>query len=199
MDKIEFKIFTAKKVQRITPNKIVLGLFVPSFLLLFYTNDLQNADFLYGLGQVLMFSAIASGLYYTVTKHTRIEPLNGALDKNLTFDLESITVGEAQYFLHDLKKIDFLIQDYFNKWNYTRDFNACRSNGIDNKLILTLKGGQIIESKFQLMHESQMKKLENELIEYNRAGVLHFLKLIDLLGIDDYDDIQELKKRLPPT
>tara|TARA_Y100000813_G_C24058942_1_gene303008 strand:+ start:311 stop:688 length:378 start_codon:yes stop_codon:yes gene_type:complete len=125
--------------------------------------------------------------------------LNGTLDKTLNFGLKKITIGANQYDLDDLRKIDFLIQDYFDKWNYTRDFNPCRSNGVGNKLILTLKNGQIIESNFQLMYEGQMKKLETILIQYHGAGVLHFLKLIDLLGIDDYDEIQEFKKRLPPT
>ncbi len=196
MNEVNFKIFIPQKKERITPNKIVLILSIPSLFMLICNEDYSQLSFLCGLGQVSLFLALGLGLYFTVTKHTRVKPLDGTLEKRLTFNLESILIAGEKYFISSIKKVDFSIQDYYDKWDYTRDFNPARSNGVDNKLILTLKNGEIIETKFQLMYQGEMKKLEEQLIEYHRSGILHFLKLIDLLGINDYDEIQEFKKRL---
>ncbi|WP_141719757.1 hypothetical protein [Roseivirga misakiensis] len=123
-------------------------------------------------------------------------PLNGNLHKKLFFSSSSIKIDGVDYHLSDIAKIDFSIHDHFDKWNYSRDFNPARSNGVNNTLTLFLKDERQIEVKFQLMYKTQIKRLEKELIEYYRHGKLHFLKLIDLLEIDDYDEIQEFKKTL---
>ena len=196
MDEIEFKIFTPVKTRRITPNVIVFALLLPSFTFAFLSEKIFESEFLEDLGLNGLFITGSLIVYYTFTKNFKREPLNGNLNKRLIFSSDWISIDGKKHSLNTFKKIDFTVYDYFNKWEYRRDFNPVRSNGTGNKLILTLLDGEIIELHFQLMHENQMKRLEEHLKHYYSIGILHFLKLIDLLGIDDYEDIQEFKKKL---
>lgn len=192
MEEIEFRIFTPEEANGITPNHIVFSLLIPSliFVLIPYSQSLLDI----GFAGLIISSALM--IYFTITKHTKIQALKGNLDKKLVFKYDRICINEECYNLSNIRKIDFTIQDYFNQWQYSRDFNPARSNGNNNKLLLTLKNGETIELKFQLMYKDQVKKLKEHLIQYHKVGILHFLKLIDLLGIDNYEEIQKFKKTL---
>lgn len=47
---------------------------------------------------------------------------------------------------------------------------------------------------FQQDFEHDILNVKDTLIEYSKQGKLHFLNLIDILNITDYNEIQEFKK-----
>jgi len=203
MNEIEFKIFTYKKSKRITPNLIVYSVLLSSLGTAYFSHEILEIKSLenIGLGGLLIASCLM--LYFMISGNFKREPLDGTLEKRILFSENAIKVDDWRYELAMIEKVDFTIDDYDGKWRYRAggNFNQVCSNGTNNRCQLTLKSGQKIEVQFQLMYNGEFLKLKNLLIRYHDEGKLHFLKLIEYLGIDKYEEIQEFKKTLisPPV
>ena len=57
-----------------------------------------------------------------------------------------------------------------------------------------LKFYKNLKYNFQQDFEHDILNVKDTLIEYSKQGKLHFLNLIDILNITDYNEIQEFKK-----
>jgi len=62
--------------------------------------------------------------------------------------------------------------------------------------MLTLKSGEKIISNFQLTARYQIRDIREQLIQYYLVGKLDFLNLTAILGIEDYNAIQNFKQTL---
>ena len=138
-------------------------------------------------------------IYFKITQSTTRESLNGDLSKRIIFTNTEINIDDKKISLVEIKKIEFFVSDYFDRWEYkfNGSLNPERTNGTSNICILYLINGEIINTKFQLMYKEEFLKMRDILIVYYSENKIHFLKLIEYLGIDKYEEIQEFKKTLP--
>lgn len=150
---------------------------------------------------VLGLTLIILTIYFKITGFFTREPLNGDLSKTIIFTPSQIIVAEHSYSLDEIKKIEFYVDDYFDKIKHRSrsDLTPSRTNGTSNVCQLHLTNGEIIEISFQLMYDGEFLKMRELLVEYYSNNKIHFLKLIEYLGIDKYEEIQEFKKTLPPS
>lgn len=102
----------------------------------------------------------------------------------------NIKINDRILNIDAVKMIHFpLFDDYAGKI-----INADKvSEGVDNSVMFTLKNGEKIISNFQLTARYQMRDIREHLIHYHLAGKLDFLNLIAILGIKDYNAIQNFK------
>lgn len=138
----------------------------------------------------LAFSAINGGSY---------QPLHGDLDGVLYFGRDRIMVNEKVFILEDLTKISFNILDYKGRRVSSNgvELDGGYSQGVNNSLALYTKiASQPEVFYFQLQQKHDIREISDLLISYHLAGKLHFLQLIDLLGITQYDRIQDFKKTI---
>jgi len=201
-NQVEFKVFTKGKLKFYqNPNLVVYPLLGMSLGIL-YIAEKFDIQLLEKTG--IIFSIITGivAVVYLIIDFYSIEPLGGDLNKRIIFKPDEIIIDGNKYPLNEIKKISFKANDYYDGilWP-TNDIylRSTNSNGTHNYCTLYLTNGQKIETRFQLMHPKAFaNKMREILIEYYAQGKLHFLNLIDLLGIQKYEDIQEFKKTLPP-
>ncbi|RZJ74970.1 MAG: hypothetical protein EOO47_20350 [Flavobacterium sp.] len=129
---------------------------------------------------------------------TNAKALNGTLDDTLRLTETEIFIGRENYLLAEISKIEFEAGDYYNRWEYQSkgNLNPARTNGTDNTCKITLKSGERIVVNFQLLFEHEFIKMKELLIHYHSENKIHFLKLIEYLEIDRYEEIQAFKKTL---
>lgn len=199
MNEIEFKIFKPKSDRKLTPNKVVYTLFFSSLVIVFLSHKFLKDSAIEKIGISGVMLAIFLIVYFSITQHAKIEPLNGTLSGSLIFKTNEVIIENCVYRLSEIKKIEFTILDYLDKWELPArsDLNPARKNGTSNTCELTLVNGEKVVVHFQLMYKDEFKRMRELLILYYSENKLHFLRLIDHLGIDKYEDIQEFKKNLP--
>jgi len=199
-----FKIFTPVKKFYFTPDKIIYSLagfgFLPMafelFILKHDSNEVSN--FSIGCFWVCII-AVFGGVIVRAIYSSKQKTLRGILEGDLVFNNGSITINDDEYLLDDIKKIGFThFNDYLGKKQSDKSYyNDGVSNGVENTVILTLKKGKNIECHFQQQYRYQLREIRQQLVKYHNEGKLHFLNLIDILGIEDYNAIQIFKKSLP--
>ncbi len=202
INEIKFKIFTKNKRLRITANHIVYSLLVCSISILYLSKNYFENGLLESIGKDSGIVGFILMIYFVITKNFTREALNGDLKKSIIFRPSELVIDDKIYNLNDISKIEFYIGDYFNKRNYPRsgvDLNPARTNGTNNICELTVQNGQKIKVNFQLMYKDEFLKMKELLVKYYLENKIHFLRLVNYLGIDNYKDIQEFKKTLPPT
>lgn len=200
-NQIEFKIFTKKNGFRLTNNIVVYSLLFGSLGVAWLADKYLGESTIEDIGQVVGVLTCILMVYFKITQSFKRESLNGDLTKSIIFKPTQIIVEEHTYCLDEIKKIEFYVGDYFDKWEYKvkGDLNPARTNGTSNVCDLHLTNGKIIGTRFQLMYKGEFLKMRELLLEYYSSNKIHFLKLIEYLGIDKYEEIQEFKKTLPPT
>ncbi len=196
-----FKIYTPKNKFYWSNNLIVYSLLVFCFLpvgievfMLKHEND-QVSGFsrilAYGIPIMLFVSVI-----FGIISFFQHRPLRGMLDGEIIFESERIIINGKEFDIASLTKISFVILDYKGMFIGGRgDLNGRKSNGVGNRIAL-YKNGTPQVYYFQLEYKGQLKNIKEQLIQYHLAGKLHFLQLIDILGISKYDEIQEFKKEI---
>ena len=68
------------------------------------------------------------------------------------------------------------------------------SNGVDNTIKIYLTDKSKIEHNFQQKAENEIRNERSLLINYCKKGKLHYLSLLEILGITEYEEIQRFKK-----
>lgn len=167
---------------------IILGLLLTPFLLEIISFWII---FLFSILFVIVFGIIR--LY----NFGRIPKIKGKYAGTLEFFEDKIQIKSEIYSLSEISTIRLYVSDYVGKWTilfFSLDPN--RSNGSENLIEIVLKTGSTIEVFFQLHHSKQFLENRKSLINYHKAGKMSFLKLIDVLQIRKYEEIQKFKKEL---
>lgn len=199
-----FKIYTPVKKFYFTPNVIIFSLagfgFLPMAFELFILKHESSEVSKFSVGcfgvciLAVFGSVIVRALYASKQK-----PLGGRLEGDIAFNNDSIMINADEYLLENFEKISFThFNDYVGKKQSNQNYyNDGVSNGVENTVILILKNGKSITCHFQQEYRFQLRELRPKLVHYHNEGKLHFLNLIDILGIEDYNAIQIFKKSLP--
>lgn len=126
----------------------------------------------------------------------RYEILNGELNQNLKFTTEGIMIDEKLFHINSIKKIEIESFDYKGRSiNHKRAFKARKSQGTRNKLKIIFENQTTKELFFQQTTKNQIFKDKYILIEYCNLDKMHYLNLLEILKISDYDEIQMFKNK----
>ena len=117
----------------------------------------------------------------------------------IVFEKDKITVNDIEYLLDDISKIIFTdCGNHLRRGDGYFDKNSdVEPNSKDNAIALELNNRETLRTYFQLNNRYHIRNIQEELIHYHNEGKLHFLNLIDVLGIEDYNAIQHFKQQLP--
>lgn len=139
--------------------------------------------------------AMLAGVILIPISYKKYAPLKGIIKDDIIFENDKIIINDRVIKIEELNKLDFFIGDYRGKRNIgDKDFNGKIANGVNNYISYYLKDNKKEIVYFQLQDEYAIRNISEQLVQYHLAGKLHFLNLIDILGISDYDDIQLFKK-----
>lgn len=180
-------------------NSVGIVLFL-IFILLFVINQVTNINingwlFFY---MILFFFYI---LFLRISHFISKEKPRGKYNQDLILTKNEIKINNKRIPLSEINKIKIA---QFNdrkgkfKW-YSHDFEPAFSSGLDNKIILHLKNKKRISTHFLQETNWSLKHHSEILTHYYKAGLLHWLNLIDILKISDYKKIQEFKKQVHST
>lgn len=126
----------------------------------------------------------------------RYQTLYGDLDGQVIFNSDNVVVNEKAFTLSEIEKITFSLIDYRGMYiGRQGGIDGRKSQGVENTFSLHISDNELTY-QFQLLYKGQIKEIREQLISYHLAGKLHFLHLIDLLGITKYEDIQKFKQQL---
>lgn len=198
---IKFKIFTKNEGFKISENIVVYSLIFSGIGIAYIAGKHLDNSAIESIGQGIGILGCILMIYFKITQVSKRKSLNGNLNRTLRFRNNEILIDDIKIELNEIKKIEFFLNDYFDKWESQApgDLNPGRTNGTSNICELTLINGKIIKINFQLMYENEFLKMKELLLRYYSENKIHFLKLIEYLGIEKYDEIQEFKKTLPST
>ena len=158
-----------------------------------FEKNLIDEFLLYFIILVLVYGVIMK--FYGLVSH---EPLKGKLEGQLILEMNQISIEEEIYKLENIQKIEIFNSDYDGHFKYTSrgSFEANLSQGVGNIIIIKLLNNEIKDCHFRQTYNDDINVAKKELINYHLKGKIHFLHLIDILKITDYDEIQEFKKEL---
>jgi hypothetical protein len=196
-----FKIFTRGTGVYLTNNLILWPIILSGMLLLsIRVLLLENQGFTLFDNALLIISvgAFLVGIGLKLGGFFEYRPLKGNLDKTLILESNQVSIGSNSYNLADIKKIEIRNDDYKGSYYHSSkyDFNGSLSNGVDNNFTMILNDGQSVTVNFVQNIKFEIKSAQEQLISYHSRGKLHFLNLIEVLGITDYEEIQEFKKSI---
>lgn len=188
-----FKVFTPPKVdlRKLSVNQFV-GVFWMVAIIAYTIGYITDNKTL----RVICWSIFLLGIMLKVISFFIKKPKR-ILEGTITFEKESITVNENKYDLSVISKLQF--SDHGNYLRKAESFSTDKEswpNGKDISVLLNLTDGSEIIKYFELNHRGQMQDIRPQLVYYHNEGKLHFLNLIDILGIEDYNAIQIFKNSL---
>ena len=203
----QFKIYTEKKSFQPSRNELFYSsAFICSLPLIIslYILKLKNIPIYISSLFYITIAIPLIGKILRLINRNNYRPLNGVLNDTMTLEIEKISINETEFELSKIKKIEFL-----SCWDYkglssmsayrNSDLNNPLSNGVRNTIKITMENNVIHIFYFQQLYKREICNAKTELINYYLSGKLHFLNLIDTLGISDYEEIQNFKATLSPT
>ncbi|EDM43493.1 hypothetical protein SCB49_00550 [unidentified eubacterium SCB49] len=167
------------------------------FLLLFCIYSLTKLK----IGVWVSFSAFLLVAYTTIINFFNLfstEKPRGTYNRDLVLSQNHITIHKSTFKISEINKIEFsLYDDRKGKFKHHNTyFEPSISHGLNNRLILHLKKGKKVTTSFLQEKNRSLKQHPEVLIHYHKMGILHWLQLIDILEITDYDKIQKFKKQI---
>ena len=114
---------------------------------------------------------------------------------------DRISISSKEYLPEEIDNIEILQTDHIGNRIHvgTVTLDSDKSNGTDNRIELNFKNGKKVTSYFQVQNENDLLINKDILIEYHLKGKIPLLRLINILGIKDYEEIQLFKNKLKKT
>jgi len=197
---LEYQIFTPSKARStISENLIVYSLWIFSICLFIIADKIQPLeDFIAPFKTVYLVIATLLSIFFSISPIFRHERLSGKITGILKINLDFITINDISYPINELLKIDFHFGDYFGQLNKSGNgnFNPLLSEGVSNSLEFTDCSNKRHQIHFKLNYKWEHKRLFPFITEMIKINKISFLRGIEILGINDYNKIQEFKKSL---
>ena len=129
------------------------------------------------------------------------QPLKGKKLGRMYLEKSSIKFPNKIIDITELKNINFIFNEHEGEpYNLSATSLLAKgyyySNGAENKIELKYKNGEIETFNFIVRNNYEIKQLREIFIEYYNKELFSFIRLTELLGIHDYEDIQKLKKTI---
>ena len=198
---IKFNIFN--KVEKLYINRsliinVVALIFISPLLInaIFKGYKMSDLEIVLGiLSCVLIFIGLITKFY----GQFNYEKLKGKIEGFIELHDDKIIVNEKVYEIEKIKKIEIYNGDYKGKWKskIRSNYSNALSNGVDNVIRIIMENEKESIGIYFLQNEKyELKKAEKQLIKYYQSGKIHLLKLLDILNITDYDEIQKFKNTI---
>ena len=142
---------------------------------------------------LIMFLGFVGTIIYGISKYNKFVTLKGELNSDLEFKNDRIIINEKEYLIDVIQKIEINAFDYKGAYSGFRNFDGTLSNGVDNKLKIYVNANEKIQINFQQNFDNEIRKEKDILINYCNAGKFNYLNLLDILGINNYEEIQKFK------
>lgn len=194
MEKLILNTFEKDKNFEWSNNYIIALILVLVYILSWISNHFFNSKFesiIILLGIVFIISI----LYLKITSYSKRRRLHGKFIGKLYFTPDSIFLNNIELSLKDIDIIRFDASDYEGSLISIYGFDGNLSNGTDNIIEIKLKNSTKIKSQFQLNYENQLWKIEEILVYYCKLKKLNYYNLLNILNLEDYDQIQNFKKK----
>ncbi|WP_206688706.1 hypothetical protein [Aestuariibaculum suncheonense] len=189
----KFKIFIPEKRHIFNIDFFISIAFVSSIILIILIdNESQFAIIPLGL----FVSTVISMFIIKLINNFRYQNLNGKFDGELIFSNDKIILGKETILLSSIKDVRIYNRDYKGKYAYRKTFKPKLLQGVENEIKIELLNGNIIVKRFLQTKKNEISKVFNVLKKYHLQDKIHFLHLIEVMGINDYDEIQDLKRAL---
>ncbi|MFS4446772.1 hypothetical protein [Maribacter sp. 2307UL18-2] len=191
------RIFQKRKGIYISPEKLVVIFWTGLVFLMAYLKQSHGYDF-NGWDTTLLILWLVYVIGLMISTFFRHEREIGKYCGKLTFWEDRIQVDEENYNLSQISKLDFN-QAYDIRGMFVNsmlEFTPHLSNGLNNVVTLELKNGQKIKCNFLQTESERLSHFKEVLTHYHKNGILGWLPLIDILGIKDYNKIQDFKKEI---
>ncbi|MDD2982912.1 MAG: hypothetical protein PHQ74_05955 [Crocinitomicaceae bacterium] len=197
MEEVSFPLFTPRKTFQITHDLVVWSLFIISFAVFYFSDRYLGEGLMKDIGKIGLYISLFLFAFFTIFRAFLYKIIHGKIGGALIFRKNEIVVGDETYSMSQIKKIELHFDDYHGKLETGKSLNPARSVGIENTVFLTFIDGERRPIHFQIYHKGEFDKMHALIKAYYLQNKIHFLKLIEYLGISDYDEIQEFKKSLP--
>jgi hypothetical protein len=188
MDTVSFPIYEPDgKKFHWSPDTIVFPLWIMPMLIAYIFEDYfkRNNTFHSFITTYIIIISIVF-LYFLIISFFKHEPLNGTLNKKISFRMEGILVDDRLFKLEDLTDVDFRFYDYYGDRSHStgRSLNPKMSQGVSNYVAFTNNG---VDQKifFQLKEKDDYKLLVPFINEAIKARKMEFKQGIDLVGIEN--------------
>ena len=195
---MKYKILTKSKKFYWTINSRIYTILLFTFLPVFIKLNLfknQNVTFFDKTLFVISICTILFGFAIRLLRFNKYKTLKGELISELEFLEDKIIIGDKQYSLEDIQKIEINAFDFKGLIIYSKgDLDGNLSNGVDNLLKIYLANQNKIEINFQQIVKNEIRNDQVNLISYCNQNKLHYLNLLEIMGINNYDEIQKFKK-----
>jgi len=197
MNKESLKLFEKKKgIFLMFEQKTAIFLTIGLFLLIIIEKQFEKDyhDLVTPFIVIWGFSCLALAISVT----TREQLVKGKFIGEIVFEKDKIILGEINYNLNEISKISFE-KSYDIKGiatNHMIDFAPKKSNGLDNVVKIFLSNGEKLEFNFLQTKNRRLKNYKDTLIDYYKLGLIEWLQLLNILGINNYKKIQDFKKEI---
>lgn len=195
---IQFKIFKRSDKFALTPNMVIYTSLAICIATGYISDKYLEESPLEYFATILGLVTTIIGVVMLFTSITTREALRGEFCGVLELEEDSIKINYRDIMLSDIDKIDFQVSDFQDRLitTYKGDFNPKRSNGVYNYCKIRFSNGETIVIQFQQLYENDFLRTRDNLIGYHKKGKLTFMRLIHILNIEGYKNIQEFKKEI---
>ncbi len=193
----KFSIYIESNKFHWSTNKIIYSIiFLCCGILLFKEKFLQlEKDFIDEILMALMIGVLIFALIIKFINFTNIESLNGKLEGFLSFNMDSITVGDEIYLLEKIRTIKISNEDFTGKLVNTTggNFGPALSNGTNNFIIIFFESGKPKRIQFKINNSSDFQKIKPELINLYHCKKIDFEELALILNVKGSQKREQLK------
>jgi hypothetical protein len=196
----KFKIHIPNKRYYLTINHII---YVPLFALgtiLTVNQKIIKNENIESVTVTLLCINILIFMVFLVMCHFMQQKNRGTNLTHIEFHEDKIVNYNNEISLLNIEQIDFYIGPRLGQYAYgfhKTDLTPRLSNGNSSCIWITMKDKTTISNFIHLdSSEDFFKKMRKYLITYHLKGLIPFLRLIELLDIYDYQEIQEFKKQI---
>lgn len=196
---MNFEIIEKKEKKKNYLNQFLFILIVISFLILLINNKKYNNELAENLALILLGVSSTIKVLIILFSYNTHEKIDGEIKGEITFNKDCINYQRKTVLMKNIKNLDFWIIDY--KY-MTRDdtlpiyLGYYYSNGGKNFVEIELNNGEKTKIYFIQKTENQFLKLKETLIEYHLKNKLSFIKLTEVLKINNFKKIQDFKNSL---
>ncbi len=192
-----FSIFKKSSKFYWSNNRIIYPIFFTCLLILFIKNGsgIIEKNTLNNTLLGIMLITFICGMILRLIGIPKAEPLQGEIDGFLTFEMNSIQIGNEVFEIEKIKNIEITNDDYYGKIvaSGRGNFNSPRSNGVENFIKLKLYSGELKICNYELYNSNDIQKIRDELINYYLNGKIELDNLANVLGEKSRSEIAELK------
>lgn len=191
-----FQLFIPdKQLRHINEDQVIFTLWISYFVVFWGLGELLfPKDSQAGLLCGIVLGCIP--LFFLVTSFFRYRPLGGTLKGDIEFTMEGIRVNDTFYPMTDITAIDFFINDYYGRNVFLNQTMTPRlSQGVNNYVKFTDAGGREHQYHFKLFSANGERELDPVISMATAEGKLPLLRGMELLGINNYDEIQRFKAK----